>query len=228
MPNLKKRRSIPRVRRGGPPANLGRAMPARQVQRIARKEALRDRRRVGRHQPRPPVRPAAPPRRVMAPRPPASLNRNRATRPVQKHRQVARPMAAAGLGVLALNAAAAHPSLASNVQFLQSSLERLQNTADFQSIEQDIDRLQADIDNMIALLESAREKDYAFQADIDESAYQAVSTWQSVVPQVRQSLPQQTAALQARLRTLSSPVAQLNVVLGNPTAGRDASQYPHA
>lgn len=220
MPNFDKKRSIPSVRRDGPPANLDRAMPARQVQRVARKEALRDHKDVGLHQPRPPVRPAAPPRRVMAPRPAASLNRNQATSPGQGHRQVARPMAAAGLGVLALNAAAAHPSLTSNVQFLQSSLERLQETADFQSIGQDIDRLQADIDNMIALLESAREKGYAFQADIDESAYQTVSTWQSVIPQVRQSLPQQTAMLQARLSTLSSPVAQLNAVLGNPTAAR--------
>jgi len=220
VPNFDKKRSIPSVRRDGPPANLDRAMPARQVQRVARKEALRDHKDVGLHQPRPPVRPAAPPRRVMAPRPAASLNRNQATSPGQGHRQVARPMAAAGLGVLALNAAAAHPSLTSNVQFLQSSLERLQETADFQSIGQDIDRLQADIDNMIALLESAREKGYAFQADIDESAYQTVSTWQSVIPQVRQSLPQQTAMLQARLSTLSSPVAQLNAVLGNPTAAR--------
>lgn len=220
MPKFNKRRSIPKVRRGGPPANLGRAIPARQAQRIARKEALRGRRSAGRHQPRPPVRPAAPPRRVMVQRPPASLRRNQSTRPMQGHRQVAPPMAAVGLGALALNVASAHPSLTSNVQFLQSSLERLQNTADFQSIGQDMERLQADIDNMITLLESAREKGYAFQADIDESAYQAVSTWQSVAPQVRQSLPQQTATLQARLRTLSSPVAQLNAVLGNPTAAR--------
>ncbi|GAB4523300.1 MAG: hypothetical protein Fur0018_05950 [Anaerolineales bacterium] len=193
----------------------GRPLPPPVARRIARREALRQQGDAARPLPRPVVRPAAPPRPVMTPRP-APAARPPVSRPP------AALGAAAGVGgaLLALNAAAAHPSLRTNVQFLQSALERLQAAADFQSMEQDLTRLQSNLDGMVTLLESARKKGYVFQPDLDEHAYQAVSAWQTVQSQVRQRIPQQTAAWQTQLRTLSAPVAQLNAVLGNPAAAR--------
>jgi len=132
----------------------------------------------------------------------------------------ARSGLAASAGVLALNAALAAPSLQTSVMTVQSALERLQSTASLQALHEDIARMDERLNRVVDLLESAREKGYAFQGDLDESAYRLVSAWQSIRPQVEQAIPAQAAALQARVNALSGPVAQLNAVLRNPAAAQ--------
>ncbi len=231
MPKLKKNRPargvVRRGVRGGPPANLGRAV---------RRNAFRKQANAIHGRPRPGVRPAAPPRKVMPKQPvrPALKGRRRAVRPQGVPARPARraipragvggrpPMAAAAAagGLLALNAALAHPTLQTSVQALQNSLERVQTSASLQSLQEEVARLNERVNKVVSLLESAREQGYAYQGDLDDMAYQAVSAWQGVYPQVTQEIPQRAAALQARLSTLSTPVAQLNRVLSNPATAR--------
>ncbi len=232
MPKLRKNRPSPgRVRSV---ARRGVA-PARNV---LRRNALRQRADTIHNRPRPPVRPAAPPRPVMprqALRP--ALKSSRRGGPARPPRDVpSRPArrnvprsgggapsgmagAAAG-GLLALNAALAHPSLQTNVQVLQNSLEQVQEEASLQALQAEISRLNERVNKVVSSLESAREQGYVFQGDMDEIAYQAVSAWQGVYPQITQEIPRRAASLQTQLGGLSAPVAQLNRVLSNPAAAR--------
>ncbi|HEB65362.1 MAG TPA: hypothetical protein ENJ02_07455 [Chloroflexi bacterium] len=227
MPKLKKNRpargAVRGGMRGGPPANLGRSV---------RRNAFRKQANAIHSRPRPAVRPAAPPRRVMPRQPVRPALKGRRRRPVPAtppvRRQVPRAgvggrpgmAAAAAGGLVALNAALAHPELQTSVRMLQSSLEQVRQDASLQSLQEEVTRLNERVNKVVSLLESAREQGYAYQGDMDEIAYQAVAAWQGVYPQVTQEIPRQAAALQARLQTLSTPVAQLNRVLSNPAAAR--------
>ncbi|RMF47192.1 MAG: hypothetical protein D6755_05520 [Anaerolineae bacterium] len=226
MPKFRKKRPG-----GGPPPNLGRRPDLhRTARRQARREAFRQQAQSLRSRPRPAVRPASPPRPVMPARPaaPAGKRRLRSQGRVPAHRPastrpVSRPAVMAA-GALALNAALAHPELQSAVQVAQHSLERVQQAAALEDLREETADLDARLNRVVDLLESAREKGYVFQGDMDEQAYQAISAWQSVHTQVQNAITMQASSLQNRLQTLAGPVGQLNAVLSNPALARPRLQ----
>ena len=55
----------------------------------------------------------------------------------------------------------------------------------------DIANLDANLSHALSLLESAREKGYLYQADLEEIAYDAMSRWQAVRSDVESSIERQ-------------------------------------
>jgi hypothetical protein len=127
-------------------------------------------------------------------------------------------LAAAAVGFLALNAAAAHPTLSSETLSLQSSLSDLQGRSSFSRISAAISSLDTDLDRAGQLLESARSKGYRFQSDLEKVAYDAFSRWQVVRQQVLDAVDQQSRSFQNRLLAVDLNVQRLNGVLGNPNS----------
>lgn len=201
--------------------------------RIERREAVQQAIRPQNNLPRPTVRPAAPPRKVMAktptppPPPAAGLAKSRPRPGTPPAAAQARPqprpgiagggvIGAAALANLALNLASAHPSLQPDAAALQSSLERLQNGADFQAVEADLSQLDSSLNHALNLLESARSKGFAYQKDLDGIAHQAASRWQAASKQVQLSLQQERSAFQAKLAPIGQYIRTVNSVLGSP------------
>jgi hypothetical protein len=122
---------------------------------------------------------------------------------------VAGAAAAAGT-LLALNTAAAHPDIAMDVQSLQSTLNELQRRSDFSSIVSDLNTLDSRLTDALNLLESARERGYVYQSDLEDIAYGAVDRWQTVRGQVETALPDQQAAIQNGLAKLNPQLQRLN------------------
>jgi hypothetical protein len=131
---------------------------------------------------------------------------------------VAAATGAAVIGSLVLNSARANPQISSDVFFLNNSLSDLQKRSSLSQVQADVTELDAALNKTLSLLESARNKGYVYQKDIDETAYQLMDQWQPIRDQVLQNIPQQAAAFQNTLYPLSSQVAQLNNVISNPTA----------
>jgi predicted nuclease with TOPRIM domain len=127
-------------------------------------------------------------------------------------------LAAAAVGFLALNAAAAHPTLSSETLSLQSSLSDLQGRSSFSRSSAAISTLDTDLDRAGQLLESARSKGYRFQSDLEKVAYDAFSRWQVVRQQVLDAVDQQSRSFQNRLLAVDPNVQRLNGVLGNPNS----------
>ena len=200
--------------------------------------------------PRPAVRPASVPKKRMpsaAPRPaarPASRSTGRSAgrsglqQAVRPARSVARPTTsraikrglATAVGTVAavtavnqlmrLNTAAAHPSISYQVDSLQSSIEELENRADMSEVRADIANLDANLSHAISLLESAREKGYLYQADLEEIAYDAMSRWQAVRNDVEASIERQAGLAETYYGPVNQQVSRLNAILGDP-AGAD-------
>ncbi len=126
--------------------------------------------------------------------------------------------AAAAMGFLALNAAAAHPTLSSEALSLQSSLSDLQDRSSFSRVSSSITSLDAELDQANQLLESARAKGYRYQSDLEKIAYAALGSWQSIRQQVMNALDQQSRLFQNRLLSVDPNVQRLNGVLSNPTS----------
>jgi hypothetical protein len=76
--------------------------------------------------------------------------------------------------------------------------------------------LDSALTHAVNLLESARDKGFVYQKDLDEIAYQAMDGWQSIRQQLQGTLAQQATSFQSRLVPLGPQVANLNMVLGNP------------
>ncbi len=132
-------------------------------------------------------------------------------------------VAAAG-ALLALNTASAHPNISMDVNSLQSTLTDLQDRSDFSGILADITALDANIHHMLNLLESARQRHYAFQSDLEDIAYQSVDRWQAARSQVETAIDQQTRLMQTNLVGLNPYIQRLNANLGNAaTAGSSLS-----
>ena len=123
---------------------------------------------------------------------------------------------------MALRTANAHPDISIGVQSLQTTLTDLQNRGDFSNIAEDIANLDKNISHVLNLLESARDKGYAFQGDMEEIAYQAVDSWQTVRGQVETGMAQQAQSLQSTLSGLNPYIQRLNTTLTNATAGASA------
>jgi predicted nucleic acid-binding Zn-ribbon protein len=189
--------------------------------------------------PRPVVRPTTRPRKVMpkqSPPPTSSLKSLRRqvrppapsprrttirpqTRPGPRPAVVAAAGAAAvGGALITLNIAAAHPDIAVDVTSLNTTLTDLHNRSSFSSIKADLTNLDSDINHVLNLLESARDKGYVYQGDMEEITYSAVDSWQSVREQVEASISQQAQSMQTTLATLNPQVQRLNSVLRNPTS----------
>jgi hypothetical protein len=204
-----------------PIANLRRA--ENQVARRAGTQAIANQRPNAR--PRPLVKPSVPPRKVMPktapPAPPQLKAMRKVASPVvvpSTRPAVSSGLAAAAAGFLALNAAAAHPTLSSETLSLQSSLSDLQGRSSFSRISAAISTLDTDLDRAGQLLESARSKGYRFQSDLEKVAYDAFSRWQVVRQQVLDAVDQQSRSFQNRLLAVDPNVQRLNGVLGNPNS----------
>ena len=229
-----------RKTRSAPPLMLGRKPPVatripkkatrrtvnvtRTTRRIVKRQAGKARARKIQPRPRPVVRPAAPPAKRMAKRPtppPNSMRRkvHAARTPVtpagppkslRRGTSAVGGTAVAAGTLLALNTAAAHPDIAMDVQSLQSTLNELQRRSDFSSILSDLNTLDSRLANALNLLESARERGYVYQSDLEDIAYGAVDRWQTVRGQVETALPDQQAAIQNGLAKLNPQLQRLN------------------
>jgi predicted nucleic acid-binding Zn-ribbon protein len=121
------------------------------------------------------------------------------------------------VGALALNLANAHPQLHPELSALQYSLSNLQNMSSYDDLVDDIQDLDADLKHAINLLESARDKGFRYQKDLDDMAHKAASAWQSIFESVMQDTRAEAQAVQSTLNPLTSQVSQLNSRLNNPT-----------
>ncbi|MBU1662183.1 MAG: hypothetical protein KKD28_12015 [Chloroflexi bacterium] len=139
----------------------------------------------------------------------------------RQRRSVAAGAAAVGTAagaLLMLNTARAHPDIAADVSSLQSTLTDLQTRSSFSETASDLTRLDSDIANVLNLLESARDKGYVYQSDIEDIAYQAMDSWQTVRSQVERGIVQQSQFMQTNLAGLNPDIQRLNSVLRNPTS----------
>ncbi|MBU0512375.1 MAG: hypothetical protein KJ638_11835 [Chloroflexi bacterium] len=206
----------------------------RAEQRTVKRQAARTMAINSQPRPRPVVRPTAPPSKRMTkmPAPPvlASKSAQRRVRPLttpaaspisRQRRSVAVGAAAIGTAagaLLMLNTARAHPDIAADVSSLQSTLTDLQTRSSFSETASDLTRLDSDIANVLNLLESARDKGYVYQSDIEDIAYQAMDSWQTVRSQVERGIVQQSQFMQTNLAGLNPDIQRLNSVLRNPTS----------
>lgn len=206
----------------------------RAQQRAVKRQAARTRVVKSQSRPRPVVRPTTLPAKRMTKRPappaPALKSARRRVRP--RSTPVARPVSrqrrsvatgAAAIGtaagaLLLLNTARAHPDIATDVSSLQSTLSDLQTRSSFSEVASDLTRLDSDITSVLNLLESARNKGYVYQCDIEDIAYQAMDSWQTVRAQVEGSISQQSQLMQTNLAGLNPHIQRLNSVLRNPTS----------
>ncbi|MDH5508476.1 MAG: hypothetical protein OEZ02_14735, partial [Anaerolineae bacterium] len=108
--------------------------------------------------------------------------------------------------------------IAPDVSSLESSLSELQERASFTELEADIINLDSTLNHALNLLESARDKGYKFDKDLEEIAYQAMSRWQEVRGDVEKNIQQQANLMQKSLNPVDQQVQRLNASLGNPAA----------
>jgi hypothetical protein len=127
---------------------------------------------------------------------------------------------AAAIGTLVLNSARAHPQISNEVAMLNSSLSDLQSRSSLSQVQADVTELDAALTHMLGLLESARDKGFVYQKDLDEQAYQIMDQWQPIRENVLRTIPQQANNLQSSLVPLNSQVSRLNSVVGDPTAAQ--------
>ncbi|MBW8011303.1 MAG: hypothetical protein FVQ83_08690 [Chloroflexi bacterium] len=182
---------------------------------------------------RPIIRPKAPPKRVMARRNLKASEKKMSRRP----RRVGPPpsprmerRAGGGLGVgvtaaavaagafLALKTNSAHPDIYSDVSSLEYSLGELEERAGFSELEADISSLDSTLNHALNLLESAREKGYRYEKDLEEIAYDAMNRWQEIRDGVRRDVQQQADLMRGNISAMDAHIQRLNNVLDNPSA----------
>ncbi len=180
--------------------------------------------------PRPAVRPAAPPARVMPPnRPPvdrralptpAAAPQTPRSQPPRPGTSAAKIMAAAAASA-ALNridSSQATPQLTNDLNTLQNALAQLQESSTLADIGNDLDRVQKDLTHALDLLESARQRGYYYQKDLDTLALAALDRWQTTGEPAYSVIEKQAGLFQTRLMPLNTQITQLNAALRNPTA----------
>lgn len=201
-----------------------RGTSARRVQqRNVRRQQTRKKAALVNKRPRPSVRPSGRPGKVLRPARPASQRKAPAPRPtrtpVNTSRKIKRaaPRSASD-AFLTLNSASAAPDLSMDVSSLQSSLDDLQERAGMVEVQADIVNLDANLNHALNLLEATREKDYKYQNDLEDIAYQAMSRWQKIRDDVEASIQTQADAMQKILEPVNNSVQKLNGVLGNASS----------
>jgi septal ring factor EnvC (AmiA/AmiB activator) len=117
-----------------------------------------------------------------------------------------------------LNTASAHPDIATQVMGIQSSLDTLQDSSSFSSVQADVNSLDADLKHVLNLLESARNKEYKYQADLEEIAFNAMSNWQKVRGDAMSQARQQAGLMRTNLAGVNRSVQQLNSVISSSNA----------
>jgi len=124
--------------------------------------------------------------------------------------------AVAALASLVLNTSSAHPQISMDTNNLSYSLDSLRDRSSLSQIQANMAELDSALAHALNLLESARDKGFVYQKDLDEIGYQTMDRWQGIRQQLMNSIPQQAAAFQSRLNPLGSQVSSLNSVLNNP------------
>jgi hypothetical protein len=137
-----------------------------------------------------------------------------AKRAVARAARTAATAAAVG-SLLRLNVASAAPEISSEVGYLQSSIDDLQSRAEMTEVRADVANLDSNLNHALNLLESARDKKYMYQADLEDIAYDAMSRWQAIRDEVEASIEQQAALSDRLLQPVGKSVQRLNSVLGN-------------
>ncbi len=232
----------PAVRPATPPRTV---MPARPAPASVRPAAPRPMvpaaRPIPAARPAPGARPAVQPSRLPTPsvaiQPDKSLSKL-GSAPTSVTRAAARPvpprpsgtgmartavggaMAAAAItaATFTLNTASAHPQISSSVSSLQSSLSSLQTQSSFDDLIEELNRLDKDLTHAVDLLESARDKGFVYQKELDDLAMDSLGQWEQIYQQALTQADQQEATFQSRLSPLNGQVSQLNARLSNPTA----------
>lgn len=214
-------------------------------QRAVRRQAARQVAEQIQNRPRPAVRPVQPPRRVMpnnqsparvkagfrTASPPAgkhNIASGRVPNVAKSTQGVVAMAGAAAIGVLALNVASAHADISSEVSSLQWDLDKLRETSALTEVHSDTVNLDSALRNTLDLLESARDKGYRFQSDLEDIAFQAMSQWEAVRPKIQETVERQSRDLQNRLRPVSSQVTRLNAILSNPSAAAPVLRSTHS
>jgi hypothetical protein len=177
---------------------------------------------------RPVPQPASPIKTISKQQPAAPVQRAAARpippRPVQTGGMARQAVGGAIVGAAAvtaatftLNSAAAHPQIASSVSTLQSSLSSLQTQSSFDDLLEELNRLDKDVTHAVDLLESAREKGYVYQKELDDLALDILGRWEQVYQRTVTEADRQEATFYNRLSPLNGQVSQLNARLSNPT-----------
>jgi hypothetical protein len=170
-----------------------------------------------------PVSPVKP----VPPRQGVTVSAQRPSRPMTPPPGYAVAGAAAAMTFLALNLNAAHPDISSDASYLNNSLNDLQQRSSFNKILTDVNNLDNQLNEILQLLESGREEGYRFQSDLEDKAYEAKSQWDSIKPQVINTVQQQSYDMQTQLPALNPMIQQLNSRLNNPMAARSLLQSTH-
>jgi predicted nucleic acid-binding Zn-ribbon protein len=158
-----------------------------------------------------PVRPA----RRATPAPPT--RRKAAIRPGVG--AAAAAVAGSAIGTaLALNVSRAHPDISFDVNALQSDLTDLQTRASFSNLQTDVAELDASLSHALDLLESARDKGYTYQADLEDIAYQAANRWEEVYNQVMDDIEQQANVWENNINPFHQKVSRLNSSIASTSA----------
>ena len=116
-----------------------------------------------------------------------------------------------------LNEARAHPDLNVEVSSLQYSLDNLRDLSGFDDLREDLDNLDSEIKHALDLLESARDKRYRYQKDLDDLASRTAAGWEAVQAEVRAAVEREAAGFRSNLAPLNDQVDKLNARLNNPT-----------
>ena len=158
-----------------------------------------------------PIRPVGMPRPTRAPRAATSRGIKRST--INTAAAVATGFALGRLN--RLNTSYIPQEISYQVNTIQSSIEELEQRADMSEVRADITNLEANLNHAISLLESARDKGYAFQGDLEDIAYDAMSRWQAIRQDIEASIAEQVQAVNAYYEPVNRQISQLNSVISS-------------
>lgn len=119
---------------------------------------------------------------------------------------------------LRLNTASAHPDIAYEIGSIQTSLDDLQDRAGLSEVQADIANLDANLSHALSLLESARDKGYKYQNDLEDIAFDAMSRWQKIRNSVEDSIREQAGLMRTNLQPVDTSVQRLNATLADVSA----------
>lgn len=127
----------------------------------------------------------------------------------------------------ALNTAGAHADISAEVESLNSALRNLTEKASFNDTVSDFNRISAALDDLVALLDSARDKGYCYAADLDNEVYKVKGQWDTMYPQLFDEYERQVNMISGRLPAAYEQIDRVNRLLRNPAAARPAIQSAH-
>jgi predicted nucleic acid-binding Zn-ribbon protein len=115
------------------------------------------------------------------------------------------------VGILhALDLGSAPQDLSAEISAIQYSINELQQRASFSGLEEEVAALDNNITHALNLLESARDRGYKYQADLEQIAYRAASQWQNTRDGVKASLKSQAQKADSWLNPLNGYIDRLN------------------